>query len=79
MVVSPVNSSECFPELIRLENLPDDESVENDDGHVGDGLDNDQLHPHLKGKEKKDFRYKLFYTVGNADCDHFRPDLYDCK
>jgi hypothetical protein len=55
MVVSPVNSSECFPELIRLENLPDDESVENDDGHVGDGLDNDQLHPHLKGKEKKDF------------------------
>ena len=47
----PVGSSECFPELIGLKDLPDDQRIEDDDGDVGNGLEEDQLHPHLEKKE----------------------------
>jgi hypothetical protein len=44
----PICSSEGFPELIGLKDLPDDQRVEDDDGDVGNGLQEDQLHPHLE-------------------------------
>ena len=46
--IVPVARSEGFSELIGLQDLPDDQRVQHNDGDVRNCLENKQFHPHLE-------------------------------